>query len=251
VINATLDDAFQQGNYAHGYKNPYDVFGNTFAEPTWGYPQVYMPPDLTEEEKRSSGWHWWQHLLFWGGMALLIVATKGLATKAILKGAVKIKKGAALTKGLTKGLKIGTHMAVGGAMNFGASVLHDRWSNNWEGNIDWGMVGVRTGFGVLGGITSASPFGSTMLNAAAHGGVGMAQSLTVALMKNSGSLGWGDIGMALLMGAMNAGIKGVAGSFDISKVKKALPEVIESLSTSGMPEDMQVLAAIMSQMTRL
>jgi RHS repeat-associated protein len=41
VLNATLDEAFMQGGYAHGVTNPFASKVDTFANATWGYPSLY------------------------------------------------------------------------------------------------------------------------------------------------------------------------------------------------------------------
>jgi len=165
--------------------------------PTWGYPSVYTPE--WDTSRRSSNWRWWQHALFWVGAAVLIAVTKGAATKGVLAVAAKVMKVAKVVGKLAKGLKVGTHITVGVAGYFGASVLHESLAFD---EINWGVVAARTIFGAIDGGISGSVV-SKGLKIALGGGVGFSRSIAIDLVE-TGDFSQVRWDMALLMGAVGA-----------------------------------------------
>jgi len=237
VLNPTLDEVDAIGGYAHSAPNPFAVFGNTFTDPTWGYPPLYdceCPPNegcnyCGNVASGSRGWRWWQHLIFWVGVAIVIALTKGAAAKGVLAIAKFVKKGKVGVK-LTKGLKIGAHAVHGAGIQLGAGVVHEGFNSGW-GDIDWGVVGVRAAFGAIGGGVGAVSFKPKFLNFALPAGVGFSRSVAVDLVKNGGDWGQVNWGMAMAMGVVGMGGATFNKSdiiVDLSK-SKTLKEILEAI----------------------
>jgi len=168
VINATLDEAFTTGSYAFGFTNPFEVFGNIFDAPTWGYPEVYIPQPPEDDEDDESGWGWFQWLML--GLLILAVIvmfvvaafTKGSSMKflpLILKGgkalATSVAVSTKVVKKVTLGKVIGKMVimgSLGGISGFVLGGLGDEdetWS--WSGAVRGAGVGFITG--MLAGFT--------------------------------------------------------------------------------------------------
>jgi len=88
VINAGADNADMSGGYAYDEVNPYEVFPASILTKSWWSPQEYAP-SWTDVRRSSSRWNWWQWAMVVGGMAAIIVLTKGAGKMLLLK----MKKG--------------------------------------------------------------------------------------------------------------------------------------------------------------
>jgi len=195
VINAALDEAKTTGGYMHRAPNPLDIFpgvGNFFTPPTWGYPELYIPE--WQQEQSRSGWSWWQNLLFWGGMALLIIATKGAAAPLL-----KLAKGA-------KVAKVGIGIGQGAIVMGGSSIMSQGFTgmsqgNGFFGGISWGQVGLDVVFGGLSG--GIGGLAKIPLQAAVIG-FGASAVGEIANQAIAGN-GW-NVGNILARGVMGAGI---------------------------------------------
>ena len=170
VLNATLDEAFMEGGYAHGVTNPFEVFGNTFSAPTWGYPEPYIcecPPnegcnycDIPWRRPRLQWWHW-----VFGPWPLTVLHATGVispynrnawrVTNALTAGGIVIGGVTlgALTGGLLlKPFKIGIAVSIPKGLKAGGIA----------GGINWTATGLRTdGFADMTGSHARSLFESS------------------------------------------------------------------------------------------
>ena len=84
VINAGADNADMSGGYAYDEVNPYEVFPASILTKSWWSPQEYAP-SWVDVRRSSNRWNWWQWAMVVGGMAALIVLTKGAGKMLLLK----------------------------------------------------------------------------------------------------------------------------------------------------------------------
>jgi len=186
IINATLDEALMDGEYAHGMKNPLEVFGNTFSAPTWGYPSVYVPE--IPETAFTRFWNWWNDL-HWGwrvgigvgvvaGLAIIAVATKGTAIGGIF---LALTKGAAISGGIGVGVGIGMGLIEtadsGDWNNVGMNILNSAAGGFAVGAISGAIMG-----GMAQGISGGFKLAVTKFGAKAgakKGGIALGKKVKI------------------------------------------------------------------------
>jgi len=245
VLNPTLDEADAVGGYAHSAPNPFAVFGNTFADPTWGYPPLYdceCPPNegcnYCGAVNSGGNWftNWWNGLSGWQraligigvivGSVALAIATFGVSAK--IKGAAAIAVGAgikgkkltmavAISGGATKvtgGMAMGSGMSATGGFVFGG-IGSDGWSwdGAWNGFAQGAITGALSGaaFGagkvMTAGMTGWGLFGANfVINASAN----------MLISAGAQTAFTGDInGWSVLSAGVFGGIGGMAAPFPI------------------------------------